>query len=102
MDRTESPLQTVTALEWHSLAQSALLDTANDLHSAKTRVLLGTLAKACLEPMGGGGFSAMTMFPAAMRSRVQEMYPPSRPAKVLFQTRGYVEMLRDDLKKNGY
>ncbi len=84
-----------------ALAQSAFLDTANDLYGAQTRSLLGTLAKACLEPMGAGGFSAMTMFPAEIRSKMQEEYPPSRPAKVLLQTRGYVEMLRDELKKMG-
>ncbi len=88
-----------------SLAQSAFLDTANDLHSARTRSLLGTLANACLEPMGGMGggglFSALSMFPAEMRSHMQEKYPPSRPAKVLLQTRGLVEMLRDELKKMG-
>lgn len=84
-----------------SLSYAAMLVTPNmDHRGARIRVLLGTLAQACLEPMGGG-MSAMAMFPAEMRAQMQTMYPPSRPAKVLLQTRGYAEMLRGDLQEMG-
>ncbi|KAL7492216.1 hypothetical protein ACHAWT_003856 [Skeletonema menzelii] len=80
-----------------ALAHANMLgSTLND----KIRLLLGTLAQACLEPMGGN-LSALAMFPVEMRSRMQNLYPPARPAKVLVQTRGYVEMLRDDLQEMG-
>mmetsp|Transcript_35099 Transcript_35099/g.71706 ORF Transcript_35099/g.71706 Transcript_35099/m.71706 type:complete len:518 (+) Transcript_35099:47-1600(+) len=79
------------------LANSAMLDTLNNIHNAKIRVLLGTLAKACIEPMKGNG-----MMGASMAFLPPEMRPvPSRPKKVLFQTRGEVEMLRDELKEMG-
>ena len=72
-----------------SLATTAIFDTSRNEPRTKVRILLGTLAKACLEPLVGPG--GMSIVPQQMRG----MFPPSRPVKVLFQTSGYVEMLRD-------
>ena len=77
-----------------SLAYCALHDAgSSDVHASKMKLLLGTLAKACLEPMMG--FCGVSV--AGMRER----YPPSRPRKVLFTTRGEVHTLSRDLKKMG-
>jgi hypothetical protein len=78
-----------------SLATTAIFDTSGNEPRTKVRILLGTLAKACLEPLVGPG--GMSIVPQQMRG----MFPPSRPVKVLFQTSGYVEMLRDELKEMG-
>ncbi|KAL7455728.1 hypothetical protein ACHAWC_007670 [Mediolabrus comicus] len=78
-----------------SLATTAIFDTSRNEPRTKVRILLGTLAKACLEPLVGPG--GMSIVPQQMRG----MFPPSRPVKVLFQTSGYVEMLRDELKEMG-
>lgn len=77
-----------------SLAMCATLDPTNSM-SNRPSLLLGTIAKACLTPcsMGnvGANFDAVSMFDVR----------PYRPRRILFQTRGELEMLAPDLKKIG-
>lgn len=64
--------------------------------SNKARVVLGTIAKACLKP---GGPAGMGMMPPMMGETFD--IRPSRPIKVLFQTQGELDMLELDLKGLG-
>eukprot|EP00584_Thalassiosira_punctigera_P010848 CAMPEP_0172546148 /NCGR_PEP_ID=MMETSP1067-20121228/15959_1 /TAXON_ID=265564 ORGANISM="Thalassiosira punctigera, Strain Tpunct2005C2" /NCGR_SAMPLE_ID=MMETSP1067 /ASSEMBLY_ACC=CAM_ASM_000444 /LENGTH=524 /DNA_ID=CAMNT_0013333033 /DNA_START=58 /DNA_END=1632 /DNA_ORIENTATION=- len=76
-----------------NLAMCGKLDPANTM-STRPRVLLGTIAKACLSP-GTMGMPMMSEAANAFDIR------PSRPIKILLQTRGEVEMLAPDLRKMG-
>ena len=57
--------------------------------STRPRILLGTLAKACLEPGLGVPLG------------VNSAFIPSKPKKVLFTTRGELAMVEPDLIKMG-
>jgi len=72
-----------------SLASSGVMDPTNDM-SIRPWVLIGTIAKACLEP----GIMGVT-------SIMPSHYSQSRPKKVLFQTRGEMAMVEPDLHKMG-
>ena len=75
-----------------NLAMSGMLDTSNDLFISRPRILLGTLAKACLNPGLTAGMNVS--MPGINFSR-------SKPRKVLFQTRGEMAMVEPDLRKMG-
>ena len=59
--------------------------------SKRPRIILGTLAKACLEP------GSMGVIPLTMNS----VFIRSKPKKVLFTTRGELAMVEPDLIKMG-
>ena len=67
--------------------------------STTPRILLGTLAKACLSP---GNIAMQQMM--GMPQEVGDVFginKPSRPRKVLFATQGFLDMLEPDLKAMG-
>ena len=71
------------------LIRCVYFNRTNDM-SIRPRVLIGTIAKACLEPGTMG-------IPSIMPSH----FSPSKPKKVLFQTRGELAMVEPDLHKMG-
>jgi len=81
-----------------SLAMCAVLDPTNSM-SARPRLLLGTIAKACMSP---GSMSIANMSGSRSSAAANAFdIRLSRPRKVLFQTRGEVEMLAPDLQALG-
>jgi len=86
-----------------ALAMCATFDPSGSTLS-RPPLLLGTIVKACLEPgntLGGasGLLQQMEASPrlASVSQRLRYTTIPGRPARVLFQNRGELEMLSDDL-----
>ena len=71
--------------------------STNDM-SILPRILLGTIAKACLKP---GSMGVMDMLGANGPASSAFDIRPSRPRKILFASQGELDMLEPDLQGIG-